>query len=270
MTFFQAFCLGVIQGITEFLPVSSSAHVDIFSKLMNLPHQDKAFNIFLNIGSLLAVVVFFRRQVAAMFWGGVDFIRNKKTDDRLFFVTILLANLPTITVFGALEIVFQVEINSAIVLAASMILFAVILYLCDRNPTDKENASRKDILLVGLVQPLSFISGVSRLGICMSMMRYLRYSREESFRYSMVLSIPSVLGACGVKLIKALIGQSIIENWSMVAVGCLSAFVFGILSLYGVIRFLRNHTLLPIVIYRILLGLFVMASQTSFVFSFLG
>ncbi|MDR1982186.1 MAG: undecaprenyl-diphosphate phosphatase [Holosporaceae bacterium] len=253
--------LGVVQGVTEFLPVSSSAHVMIFLRTLNFPCQDKTLNIFLNIGSLLAVIVFFRHQVWKILLGLMNFLTNQKTGDRYFFVTILLSSLPTIIIFGLLEMVFAVDINSTVILSGSMILFAFILYFCDQSPTYKENISRKDSLKAGFVQLISFCPGVSRLGICLSMMRYLKYSREESFRYSMILSIPPVLGACCLELIKIIIGKSIIENWAMVAAGSVSAFILGLITLSIMVKFLKNYTLLPLIIYRILFGSFILAEE---------
>jgi undecaprenyl-diphosphatase len=259
MTFFQAFLLGAIQGITEFLPISSSAHVAVASKLLNFHLKDNVFDVFLNMGSVLAVMVFFRQHMFNMFYGFVDFIGHKKTENRYFFMTIFLSSLPVVFVFGMLEIILKISINSTLILSAMLILFAIVLYFCDQNPTDEKNISRKNSILVGFAQTLSFVQGVIRLGSCLSMMRYLHYSREESFRYSMVLSVPPVFGACFVKLMKVFTKEAVIENWSMVAVGSISSFVFGLISLTLMVKFLQKHTLLPMIIYRILFGLFVLA-----------
>ncbi|MDR0631649.1 MAG: undecaprenyl-diphosphate phosphatase [Holosporaceae bacterium] len=254
MTFLQAIFLGAVQGITEFLPVSSSAHVTIFSKLFGISHHEKVFDIFLNSGTLLAIIIFFRKQMWKLLLGSLDFIGNRKTTSRYFFVTILLSSLPTITVFGILEIVFNISINSEIILAGALILFGVVLYFCDQSQTHRKNISRKDSLLIGFVQPLSFIPGVSRLGICLSMMRYLKYSREESFRYCMMLSTIPVLGACFLQLTKIFTGEILVESWPIVVVGSFSAFISGWISLSLMTEFLKSHTLLAIIIYRILLG----------------
>jgi undecaprenyl-diphosphatase len=191
----------------------------------------------------------------------VDFITNQNSENRYFFVTIFLSSLPIIVVFGFLEIVFGININSMVIISGAMVVFALILYFCDRNSVYEKNITRKDSLMVGLAQVMSFCPGVSRLGICLSAMRYLKYSREESFKYSMILSIPPVLGACCLKLIKIIIGKSTIENWSMVTAGSISAFIFGLITLSLMTRFLKKHTLLPLIIYRILLGLFLLTQE---------
>jgi undecaprenyl-diphosphatase len=255
----EAFFAGAVQGITEFLPVSSSAHVSLFLRSFDIHYPGKIFDVFLNAGTLLTIFVFFRRQVLNMFLGGVNFICNRKTDNRDFFVTIALSSLPTIIVFGITDFL-KTDINSPLITSILMIVFAAILYFCDRKPADREGISRRDSLIVGLVQPLSFIPGISRLGICLSVMRYLKYSREESFTYSMLLSVPPVAGACCLKLLQILLGKTVADNPGAMAAGTVAAFVFGMISISLTVKFLKNHTFLLIIIYRFLFGLFMLFS----------
>jgi undecaprenyl-diphosphatase len=269
MTLFHAFLLGAVQGITEFLPISSTAHVTVLERLLEIPDPGKAFNIFLNVGTLLAIAVFFRQQIRDLFLGAINFITGRNTPNRYFFLTVLLSSLPTIIVGFIWEIIFQINITSEIILSGVIILFSIILYFCDRNPVQKSNISRRDSLWIGLVQPLAFVPGVSRLGICLSMMRYLKYSREESFKYSMILSIPPVLGVCSLKLMKILWGSEVMQADWMSAVGSFSAFIFGLLSLSLVIKFLRRHTLLPIIFYRLSFGLMLLMRKLASIGKFL-
>nr|MCR5225497.1 hypothetical protein [Alphaproteobacteria bacterium] len=136
MTFLHALFLGAIQGITEFLPVSSSAHMLVLPRLFGLPYQGKAFDVFLNLGSLLAILVFFHSAFFSMLCGLKDFLINKKTKDRDFFITLFWSSLPTIIVFGIAEVFFNVEIKSTVVMAISMIVFSIILYFCDTRKAE--------------------------------------------------------------------------------------------------------------------------------------
>lgn len=257
MNCWHAIALGAVQGITEFLPVSSSAHLLLLPKLFNIPYQGKEFDVFLNIGSLLAILVFFNSYIFKLLFGFKDFVINNHTTNRYFFVTLLLSSLPTIIVFGIAEIFFKVEIQSFLLMGIMMIICAILLYIVDRNPTVKSHVNRTDSIMVGFAQTASLIPGVSRLGACLTMMRYMNYSREESFKFSMILSIPPVAGACTLKLIKILMSDGTYD-WSMIAVGCVSSFVFGLISLNAVSCFLRYFTLLPIIIYRLLLGIILL------------
>lgn len=254
----EAIFLGAIQGISEFLPISSTAHVILFSKLFGISMPDPAFFIFLNIGTLLALIFYYFRDVWKLFLGGIDFIFFKKSDNCELFLTLFLSSLPVFIIFGIAEIIFDFKLESPIVLALSMIIFAIILYFCDQKPTEKNKVNRYDSILTGIAQVISLIPGVSRLGACLSMMRYRGYSRTEAFRYSMILSIPPVVGACFLKFLKIALGKIIISNWCSVFIGCFSAFIFGLIILHFVNLFLKKFTLLPLVIYRIFFGILIL------------
>jgi undecaprenyl-diphosphatase len=248
--------LGAVQGITEFLPVSSTAHTTLCQKMFSLHHFGRDFNILLNLGTLLALIIYFFRDFLKIFFGGINFICNKNSKNRDFFLMILLANLPTIVLFGFLEFL-DVKVTSAKLAVVNLIGFGILLYLCDRKPTDKKEFSFADAMKVGFAQMLSFFPGVSRLGICLSMCRYLGYSRRASFKFSMLLSIFPVMGACFLKSLKILTKNSSVIFSVHIISGVISAFVFGIISVYIIDRFLKKHTFTPIVIYRIIFGLLV-------------
>ena len=248
--------LGAVQGITEFLPVSSTAHTALCQKIFSLHHFGKDFDILLNLGTLFVLMIYFFRDFMKIFFGGLNFICNKNSKNRDFFLMILLANLPTIILFGILEFL-NVKVTSVKLAVINLIGFGIILYLCDRKPVNKKEFSLKDAIKVGFAQMLSFFPGVSRLGICLSMCRYLGYGRRESFRFSMILSIFPVMGACFLKLLKIFAHSTSVTPSIHLAAGIISAFVFGIISIYIADRFLKRHTFAPIVIYRIIFGIFV-------------
>jgi undecaprenyl-diphosphatase len=257
MNTIHAIIVGIIQGITEFLPVSSSAHTYFFRQLSDLPLSDKSFDIFLNIGSLLAIFVFYRSHIRELLLGGIDFLKGRTTPNRRFFVIILLASFPIIVIFGVAEIFFAIDAVDPIILAVSTIIFALILWFCDMRPHHNTRFSRRDCILVGIAQLASILPGVSRLSACLSVFRYLEYTREDSFRYSMLLSIPPVAGAIFLKLIKVIFVTKLPMNWIHVAAGSVTAFVFGLGSLAVVSNYLRRHTWVPIILYRIAFGVFV-------------
>ena len=197
----DSFILGAVQGITEFLPVSSTAHTALCQKIFSLHYFGRDFDVLLNLGTLFALIVYFFRDSLKIFFGGLNFICNKKSKNRDFFLMILLANLPTIVLFGTLEFL-GIKVTSAKLAAVNLIGFGILLYLCDQKPITKKGFSLKDAVKVGIAQMFSFLPGVSRLGICLSMCRYLGYDRRESFRFSMLLSIFPVAGACCLKFLK--------------------------------------------------------------------
>ena len=262
MTQLQAIILGIIQGITEMLPVSSSTHLMVFSRLQGLPNQRLSFDIFLNIGSLLAVILFFWPQVLDLIKGGFAFILNKKSKNRDMFITMVVANIPIIIFGGLAEVFFDVDFHSPTLISSNLIIFAVILWLCDKESENavknRTDVSKKDAIFTGIAQVCTIMPGVSRLGACFSMLRYLKYSRLEAFRFSLIMSILPVSGACFLKTLKIFTGSLIIENWTMVSLGCVFSFLFGIVTLFAMDSFLKRRSMLCFVVYRILFGIFIL------------
>ncbi|MDR1335183.1 MAG: undecaprenyl-diphosphate phosphatase [Holosporaceae bacterium] len=251
----HAILFGIIQGVTEFLPISSSAHLRIIRNICGIFENEPAFEIFLNAGSFLAIVFFYHQLIWKLLRGSWDLLTVCRSEDRDFFITIAVSSVPVIVIFGIAEIVFSISINSMLIMSIAMIVFSVVLWLCDRNAQQMPGpVSRKHSILVGIAQILSFIPGVSRLGSCLSMMRYLGYSRRESFRYAMLMSLVPVCGAITLKLLKVFCGKIFINDWNAVFVGGLFAFVSGLITLHFMDSFLKTHQLLPIIIYRIIFG----------------
>ncbi len=224
--------------------------------MFSLHHFGRDFNILLNLGTLFALMIYFYQDFLKVFCGGLNFICNKNSKNRDFFLMVLLANLPTIVLFGFLEFL-EIKVISVKLAVVNLIGFGILLYLCDRKPTDKKEFSFADSMKVGFAQTLSFFPGVSRLGICLSMCRYLGYSRRASFKFSMLLSIFPVIGACSLKLLKISVKNVQTVPFIYMTTGIISAFVFGIISVYIVYGFLKKHTFTPIVIYRIAFGIAV-------------
>ena len=263
MTVFHAICLGIIQGITEFLPVSSSTHLMVFSQLMGLPNQRHSLDIFLNLGTLAAVSVYFFPDIAGLFRGFCDLIKNKKSENRNAFFVLFFSTLPTVIFFGIAEAFFDINFQSYILISVSLIFFAIILWRCDTRPEAKDKFTMKDGIIVGTSQVVSIIPGVSRLGACFSAARYLHYSRQESFKFSMILSIPVVFGACLIKLLKVFMGKIIIESWSFVFIGSFFSFVVGLMALRFMTYFLEKHTFFPFVIYRIVFAMLLLGIRSK-------
>lgn len=257
MEFIQAFALGLIQGITEFLPISSTAHLMILPEIFGFPYHGRTMDIFLNIGTLAAVFVFYRHDIWNLIWGLCDFLRAKKSDDREFFLTIFLASAPLIVIFGIIEVVWGFEINSMLILGINLIFFGVLLMITDTAPTKKKIITRRDAIITGLWQMLSLFPGVSRLGICYMMLRQKEYDRQEAFKFSMLLSIPPVAGACVLKMIKVISGDVAIIDLQQILLSALVAFGFGLLSITLVTELLAKHSFIPLMIYRIIFGIYV-------------
>ena len=182
----EVLILSLIQGVTEFLPISSSSHLILFSKLTNFQNQSLSLDVSLHIGSFLAVITFFYKDL-------IEFVKNKD-----LFIKILISSLP-VMILGFLLIQTDLisELRNIKVIGWMTLLFGVLLYISDKQKLSKNiqfNFSYKSAIIIGLLQVLSLIPGVSRSGISITGARFLQFKRVEAAKISFLLSIPT-LGA---------------------------------------------------------------------------
>ena len=242
----EIFLLSIIQGITEFIPVSSSAHLILFSNFFNFSSENLIIDVSLHFGSFAAIVFYFRKEI-------LDFIKNKN----LFFL-IILSSLPTLF-FGFLLIKLDLisNLRSVKIIGWTTLFFGIILYFSDLRATKNKinsNFNFKYAIIIGLMQILSLIPGVSRSGITISTARFLQFERSEAAKISFWLSIPT-LGAIGFYNIQKLIKTNeltitIENNFAMLA-----SFVFSILAIKYFVKYLKKYSMLIFVIYRFILGI---------------
>lgn len=255
---FDVCLLGIIQGITEFFPISSTAHLIILPKIFGFHSHGREIDIFLNLGTLFAVITFFYKNVLNLIYGALDTITFKQTKNRYEFVTLFFASIPVILFGAIIELVFDADIQSVKIMAINLIIFGAILYACDMCHVHKKDVSRYDAIWIGLSQTLSLIPGVSRLGACLSTARLLGYSEWQAFKYSMILSLAPVSGACVLKLAKVAYGNIVIEDYKLVIIGCVCSYIFGILTLLIMKYILRFCSFKLFAAYRILFGAFIL------------
>lgn len=257
MSFLQILTLAVIQGLTEFLPVSSSAHLVLVPHLTGWPDQGIEFDVALHFGTLLAVLWYFRNDIWMIirdvwFWPAH---RDVTLGVRLF-IYLIVGTIPALLFGLTLKHFFPEGIRSVDVIAVNMIVFALIMYAADRYSLTYKNLdhlSWKSSLFVGIAQALALIPGVSRSGVTISAGRILGINRAEAARFSMLLAIPSIMGAA---LLDALEYNSLAHTASLpdMALGVFLSFIVGLGAIMFLMRFLQYATLNLFVIYRILLG----------------
>ena len=192
----EIFLLSIIQGITEFLPISSSSHLILISNFINFEKQGLSIDVSLHIGSFLAVVIYFRKDI-------LNFIKNKD-----LFYKIFISSIP-VMLFGFILVHFNLidQLRSIKVIGWTTVIFGILLFISDKfeiNKTINNNFTYKSAIFIGVLQILSLIPGVSRSGITISAARVLRFSRYESAKISFLLSIPT-LGAVSLFGLKNLI-----------------------------------------------------------------
>jgi undecaprenyl-diphosphatase len=279
MTFLQLLLIAVVQGITEFLPISSSGHLILIPHITEFPDQGPLIDVAVHVGSLLAIIVYFLKDVVVLARGGFASIGiGRAPAERLLFWWIVLGTLPAVAFGlaiklgafnGVAESLFGItivdgdlmaSIRFVDLIAVNLIFYGILLGLADRFGREVkrfEDMSWRDGLLVGLAQALALIPGTSRSGVTMTAARALGYSRVESARFSFLLSIPAVAGA-GV-----LIVPEIFEAGGGLAGEALIAGVLTFIAAFATMAFLMNFlkkaSMLVFVIYRIAMGIALLA-----------
>ncbi|MEJ6577944.1 MAG: undecaprenyl-diphosphate phosphatase [Actinomycetota bacterium] len=275
----EAIFFGVIQGLTEFLPISSSAHIRIFAEFFGMTEDPGArFTAIMQIGTELAVLIYFRKDIAKIIsaWIRSSLLRQKLDIDEMGLARmgwlIIIGSLP-IAVLGYLgQDAIRTNFRSLWLIASVLIIFGVILGLADKFGSS--NKSLKDLsighgILYGLAQSLALIPGVSRSGATIAMGRILGYSREAALRYSFLLALPAVFGS-GLYELKGAISQSDSANvftLGQTFTATVVAFVIGYLVIAWLIRFITNRSFAPFIVYRIALGALVLALLSTGVIS---
>jgi len=246
---FEVIILSIIQGITEFLPVSSSAHLILVSRYFNFTNENLILDVSLHMGSLFAIIFYFKREL-------FNFINNKK-----LFLKIILSSAPIMVIgFILIKLNLLDHLRNFKVIGWSTIIFGIFLYFCDRLKIEKsldKDLNYTTALYIGFFQILSLIPGVSRSGITMSGARFFNFSRVDSVKISFLLSIPT-LGAASLFNIQKLITENSFYISSLNLLGIFLSFFFSYISIKFLIKFLQKFSLTSFVVYRIILGFIIL------------
>jgi len=256
MEFFQTLILALVQGVTEFLPISSSAHLILVPTLTGWEDQGLAFDVAVHGGTLLAVILYFRAQLAQMAVAGAGSLAGRWTPDAKLAWAVVVATMPVVAAGLLFKDLVEGPLRGPLVIAATTITFGLLLWWADisgRRNRDEYSVSWRDAFLVGLAQVLALIPGTSRAGITITAALLLGINREAAARFSFLLSIPTIL-ASGVLITRDLLESSNPVDWSMLLLGASVAAVSAYLCIHFFIRLLERTGMLPYVIYRLLLG----------------
>ena len=253
MTTGHALALGILQGLGEFLPISSSGHLIVVPWLLGWPEHSLAFDVALHVGTLVAVVVaFFGDWVRLLASAGRGLLRGnpfREPDGRLLGL-LAMASVPGAVAGLLLEKWADTVLRSPILVAGAMAVMGGVLLMADRIGGEKRDGfTVRDALLVGLSQAAAIVPGVSRSGATISMARALGYRREEAARFSFLLATPITFGAAAVKVPK-LLGAGVAMG--PILVGIAAAAVFGLLSIRGLLKYVRTNDYAPFSYYRFL------------------
>ena len=246
----EVLILSLIQGVTEFLPISSSSHLILFSKLTNFQNQSLSLDVSLHIGSFLAVITFFYKDL-------IKFLKNKD-----LFIKILISSLP-VMILGFLLIQTDLisELRNIKVIGWMTLLFGVLLYISDKFNIHKNienDFTYRSALMIGFFQMISLVPGVSRSGITITAARLLKFNRYDAAKISFLLSIPT-LAVVSVYGIKNIVSAENMNISFLNLFSILLSFVFSLITIKYFLQYIKSFSLDIFVIYRVILGIVILA-----------
>ncbi len=260
MSILQALILGVVQGLTELLPISSSAHLNIIPWLLGWSSSEtfatafKGFDVALHFGTLLAIVLFFYKDWIKLIKGGWGQIRGKKTFEGKMFWYLVLATIPGGAIGFLLDHFLEGVLQKPIIIGIALLVMGIALYFVDKyakSETDYKHMTLKQTFLIGLSQALAFIPGVSRSGITITTGRLMGIDRQSCAKYTFLLSTPIVLGATLYKMKDFAFGELSFY------IGILASFAVGVAVIKFLLEYLKKGSFKVFAIYRVIVGIFV-------------
>lgn len=262
MTIIQAIILGIIQGLTELLPISSSAHLTIipwifkWTENIEFIRDFEGFDVALHFGTLLAIGLFFFKDWIELIKGGFNLaVKKQKTTEGRMFWYIVLATIPGGIIGFILDKFLEDALTKPLIIAIALIVMGIILYIVDKNSKSEveyKNMTLKQTFIIGLSQALAFIPGVSRSGVTMTVGRFMGVKRESAAKYSFMLSAPIVLAATVFKFKDFVFGIPFF-------VGVFVSFIIGIFVIKFLLEYLRKGSFKIFAMYRIAVGLIIIA-----------
>ena len=257
MEIYQSVILGIVQGLTELLPISSSAHLNIIPWMFgwinnpNFAEAFEGFDVALHFGTLLAIAIYFFKDWLNLIKGGFDqLVKKKKTIEGRMFWYIVLATIP-----GGIIKFLEDVLTKPLIIAIALIVMGIVLYFVDKkskSTTKYEDMTLKQTFLIGLSQALAFIPGVSRSGITMTTARAMGVTRESSAKYSFMLSAPIVLAAAVFKLKDFVFSIPFF-------IGIIISFIVGFFVIKFLLDYLKKGSFKIFAIYRIIFGIIIIA-----------
>lgn len=257
MDSWHAVALALVQGLTEFLPVSSSAHLILLPFIARWPDQGLSFDVVVHVGTLAAVVAYFRRDLGKMLADWLESLRVRRAvgDSRMVWL-IVAATIPVGLAGLLVEFLFPQGLRSPLVIASTTMGFGLLMWWADTaggQARDEHGIAWRDALIIGCAQALAVIPGTSRSGVTITAGRALGLSRQAAARFSFLLSIPVIILAGSLKAYEALVAASATQ-WAPLAIGLVVAFLSAYLCIDVFLKLMARMSLLPFVVYRLVLG----------------
>jgi undecaprenyl-diphosphatase len=267
----QSIFLGIIQGLTEFLPVSSSAHLSALPKILGINSpllNSLAFDVVLHAGTLCAVAFFFWKKILALvsaFFKGLISGKARKAADFKLSIYIIIATVPAVLAALFFQDAIEGAFRNPLYTGTALILFGIILWLADEAGKKKKQTGQltlTDSIIIGLAQALSIVPGVSRSGITITAGLFAGLKREDAAEFAFLLSVPAIAGAFVFEL-RHIIHAGAAGNAAALVAGFMAAAVAGFAAIAFLISFVKKNPFTPFVLYRFALGAFIIGAAAK-------
>lgn len=265
MTLEQIILLSFIQGVTEFLPISSSGHLVLIPTLCGWKDQGLIMDVAAHMGTLGSVLFYFRKDVVSLLKGTFSLLSGQFNDNTQLLINLVVATIPVVLLGFFFEKMVGHALRSVTVIAWVSIVFGIVLYISDRyGHLEKTVADTtwKRALFYGLAQCVALVNGVSRSGACLTVGRFMNYKRTDAARFAFLMSIPTILAA-GILKGYHLFQEDALDMLNDAVQIMVFSSIFGFFAIAFMMRWLQKSTLTPFVIYRVLLGVFLLISVYS-------
>jgi undecaprenyl-diphosphatase len=261
MDILTSIILGAVQGLTEFIPVSSSGHLIIVREIFGINGEySLAFDAVLHLATSLAILIYFRKDIWGLLTAAYDWTFGKKIEkeNRNLLVALILGTIPVVVIAFFFEQFITDEVRSPIVVAVALIAGSIIFWLAEQVAEQNRSLTVRRGFLAGIFQIFALLPGMSRSGITISGGLFMGLTRETATRFSFLLAFPIIFGIGIKKLYDLGVGGLLLDLGPSLFMGSITAFIFGLISISMMLRYLKNHTLTLFVIYRIVLAIVIL------------
>ena len=263
MSIIWAFIYGIIQGATEFLPVSSSGHLALLPYFFEINDPGIIFDLLMHLGTAIAVILYFHKEIKRLAQESFYLLVKRNLTETVFLQNFLLSTFFSFCLILLIKGVALEFGRSSLFIGVNFIVFGILMYLADKRVPKGLDLTKKrglkEAILIGLSQSLAIFPGVSRSGITLTTSRFLGMDRLEAGRFSFLLSLPIILGSIVFKLPDILSGNATYVSTDIIIVGILSSFVVGLLTIHFFLKLIGKIGLVYFSLYRVLLGVILIA-----------
>jgi undecaprenyl-diphosphatase len=263
MDLIWAVVYGIIQGLTEFLPISSSGHLALLPKFFEVKDPGVIFDLVMHVGTAFAVIIYFRKDIFALCLEGWYLVRkDPRGHHSPFALNFIVATIASVIMILLLKDFALANARTSTWIAANLIIFGILMWIADlKKDTGVDLVKERNIkraIIIGVAQSMAIFPGVSRSGVTITAARFLKMERQDASRFSFLMSLPIILASVAYKLPAIFKGEAISESVAVIVTGVLVSFVVGLLTIHFFLKLIAKTGLVYYTVYRVILGIAIL------------